>query len=290
MAAGATIAALAGCSSSGSSSPQAAESSVTPIITNGSPTSAGYWTQQRLRAASEWQPEPVSSASPKASGDAPSPSATQNATTLRVGAIFDHDSSGDHFCTASVVDSPKENVIVTAAHCINGGSGGANKQDITFVPGYTNGNVPYGEWTPSRYVMDSRWVNDHNENYDMAFVVLKQHEGKNIQEVLGGNTIEFNPGFRHYVRVVGYPQSADAAITCANWTSEQDGYLKFDCGGYYGGTSGSPWITDYNTQTRTGKVVGVLGGYLEGGSVHSTSYSSYLGDGVKKLYDDAIGS
>jgi V8-like Glu-specific endopeptidase len=201
-----------------------------------------------------------------------------------VGALFEHDGSGDHFCTASVVDSPGHNVLVTAAHCVNDGRGGADKENIAFVPAYSDGNEPFGVWAPQRYVLDSRWVQGHNENYDVAFVALKPHEGKNIQDVLGGNMVEFNSGYRHYVRVTGYPSGVGAPITCDNWTSEQDGYLKFECGGYYGGTSGSPWVTDYDTQTRTGKVVGVLGGYLEGGSVHNISFSSYLGDDIKKLY------
>jgi V8-like Glu-specific endopeptidase len=295
------MAALAACSSGSSSS--AAEggaampapspaSAAAPVVTEASPAPAGYWTKERLEAAQEWQAEPAPSESASASSsdsDEPKPDAKQNAKTLRVGAIFEHDSSGNHFCSASVVDSPAGNVIVTAAHCINGGRGGDDKSDIAFVPAYSDGNAPFGEWTPERYVMDPRWVKDHNEHYDVAFVVLKDYEGKNIQEVLGGNSADFNAGYRHYVEVTGYPSSYSAPITCSNWTSEADGYLEFQCGGYYGGTSGSPWVTDYNAQTRTGKVVGILGGYLEGGSVHNISFSSYLGDDIEKLYNDAAG-
>jgi len=298
------MATVAACSSGGSSSgtasgaapaggaamPASGRATMAPVVTEATPAPSGYWTKERLEAAKEWQADPVPSESASASaGDEPAPEAKQNAKTLRIGAIFEHDSSGNHFCSASVVDSKAGNVIVTAAHCVNGGRGGNDKSDIVFVPGYSDGNAPFGEWTPERYVMDSRWVSDHNEHYDAAFVVLKQYEGKSIQEVLGGNKIAFNSGFRHYVRVTGYPSSYDAPITCGNWTSESDGYLEFQCGGYYGGTSGSPWITGYDAQTRTGTVVGILGGYLEGGSVHNISFSSYLGDDVEKLYDDATG-
>ena len=287
----AALAALTGCSSGSGPAAGAAPSrsvSTAPVITAASPAAAGYWTPERLKAASEWQAEPVPSETASASDAAgPAPEAKQNAKTLRIGAIFEHDSGGDHFCSGSVVDSPAGNVIVTAAHCVNGGRGGADKSDITFVPAYADGNAPFGEWTPARYVLDPRWVNGHNEQYDVALVVLKPYHGKSIQEVLGGNKIAFGSGYRHYVRVTGYPSSASAPISCDNWTSEQDGYLKFECGGYYGGTSGSPWVTGYDAQTRTGTVVGILGGYLEGGSVHNVSFSSYLGDDIQKLYNDA---
>jgi hypothetical protein len=56
---------------------------------------AGYWTRVRLLAAIPWL----------AFGDLPGRPA--NAYTalvsLQVGALFEHDAGGDHFCTASVV-------------------------------------------------------------------------------------------------------------------------------------------------------------------------------------------
>ena len=35
---------------------------------------------------------------------------------LRVGALFEHNASGNHFCTASVVVSPDKDLLITAAH------------------------------------------------------------------------------------------------------------------------------------------------------------------------------
>ena len=96
-------------------------------------------------------------------------------------------------------------------------------------------------------------------------------------------------GYRHYVRVIGYPSSADAPVDCQNWTSEQSpAQLKFACQDFTGGTSGSPWLTGYDAQTRTGTITGVLGGYQEGGDTPDVSYSAYLNDDIKKLYDQAI--
>src|SRR5487761_976570 len=138
------VAVLAACSSgSTSSAAQGAQGVQAPFVSSASPAAAGYWTEQRLQAAQEWQAAPVTSEAASASASASAsagstPDAKQNARTLRIGAIFEHDSSGNHFCTGSVVDSPGHNVLVTAAHCINGGRGGKNKDEIAFVPAYSD--------------------------------------------------------------------------------------------------------------------------------------------------------
>jgi hypothetical protein len=91
------------------------------------------------------------------------------------------------------------------------------------------------------------------------------------------------------VRVTGYPASADAPITCINWTAEQSpSQLRFGCGGFTGGTSGSPWVTHFDPRTRTGTIVGVLGGYQEGGNTDAISYSAYLGKQIEQLYRQAV--
>src|SRR5689334_20118413 len=59
-----------------------------------------------------------------------------------VGAIFPFGTSAPHTCTASVLDSPKRNLIITAAHCVWGAGVG-----WSFAPGYVNGRTPYGVWT-----------------------------------------------------------------------------------------------------------------------------------------------
>jgi V8-like Glu-specific endopeptidase len=259
---------LAGCSSGG-----------------GAAVAHGYWTRQRFLSARDWRAAPFRHRVPSP-GSTPSP--RQNAKALRVGALFGSDRSGAHFCTASVVDSPAGNVLITAAHCINPGTGGASRSNIVFIPDYVNGRSPHGVWTPERFVMDPRWVNGADPNLDVAFIVLQPLGGKHIQDVVGGNRIVFNVGFRHVVRVTGYPDSATAPIACVNWTSQQSQHqLKFACADFTGGTSGSPWITGFNPLTRTGTIVGVIGGYQQGGDTPELSYSSYLDGDIEKLYAQA---
>jgi V8-like Glu-specific endopeptidase len=242
---------------------------------------AGYWTKSRLLAADPSRGLDYRTEQGKAAHLA--------RLSLRVGALFEHDASGNHFCTASVVASPGRDLLITAAHCINGGKNGGYRQDIVFIPDYRDGQQPYGVWVPAHLLVAPQWENSSDPDYDVGFIVLKPDDGKNIEEVLGANHLAIDPGYENLVRVTGYPASKDAPVTCTGRTSEQsESQLRFECGGFTGGTSGSPWVTHFNLRTRTGTIVGVLGGYEEGGSTEAISYSSYLGPEVEQLYRQAV--
>ena len=62
----------------------------------------------------------------------------------------------------------------------------------------------------------------------------------------------------------------------------------FRCGGYPDGTSGSPLLADVNSATGLGTVVGVIGGYEQGGYTDTVSYSAQFGPEIAALYRDAI--
>jgi hypothetical protein len=73
-----------------------------------------------------------------------------------------------------------------------------------------------------------------------------------------------------------------------NRTSQQSArQVRFECGGFFGGTSGSPWVTGFDPRTRTGTIVGVIGGYQEGGDTDAISYSAYLNSDIRQLYEQA---
>ncbi len=245
-----------------------------------------FWNRARLLGALPFGPghgrvpKPGQTASPRTAGAG---------SALRVGALFEHDASGNHFCTASVVSSPGKNLLITAAHCIHGGKGSSGyTTDIVFIPGYRDGQEPFGVWTPARLLVAPQWASSSDPDYDVGFVVLQPRNGENIQQVLGANRLGIDNGYRYLVHVTGYPDSANAPITCVNWTERQSAtQLKFACGGYTGGTSGSPWVTRFNAISHTGTIVGVIGGYEEGGDTPSVSYSPRLGPGIQQLYQQA---
>jgi V8-like Glu-specific endopeptidase len=253
---------------------------------SGDGDAATYWSRSRLLGAQPW---------PGGAPAVPMPGQTPDAHTatsaLKVGALFEHDAGGEHFCTASVVTSPGKDLLVTAAHCLNAGDGSGDRSDIVFIPDYRDGAAPYGIWTPQRLLVAPQWANSADPDYDVGFVVLEPHGGQDIQQVLGANQLGFDTGYTQLVRVTGYPSSSGTPITCINWSSQHSAtQMEFDCAGYSDGTSGSPWVTDYDPQQHTGTIVGVIGGYQQGGDTPSVSYSAYLGPGIEQLYQQAKSS
>ena len=245
----------------------------------------GFWTRHRLIYASPlhapgFHQTPVPGQSPEAH---------RALLGLRVGALFLRQGDTDHFCTASVVDSPGRDLLVTAAHCIHSGKGGSFRQDVVFIPDYRDGQAPFGIWTVRRLLVAPQWADASNPAFDVGFVVVNSLHGKNIQDILGANRLGLDTSYQYLVRVTGYPDSDTDPITCVNYSSEESAsQLRFDCGGYTDGTSGSPWTTDFDPLTRTGTIVGVLGGYEEGGDTPQISYSAVLGPAIQRLYLQAI--
>jgi V8-like Glu-specific endopeptidase len=251
------------------------------------PDAAGYWDRTRLLGAQPFLPGHERVPLPGQSASSHTAGALAG---LRVGALFEHGATGNHFCTASVVSSPGKDLLVTAAHCINGGQGGGGyNSDIVFIPDYRDGQEPFGVWTPEKLLVAPQWADSSNPGFDVGFVVLEPHDGKNIQQVLGADRLGTDLGYQYLVHVTGYPNSADAPITCVNWTSRfSSTQLRFECAGYTGGTSGSPWVTEFSAHSRTGTIVGVIGGYQEGGDSPSISYSVRFGPAIMQLYRQAV--
>src|SRR5690349_2511447 len=111
-------------------------------------------------------PTPLSAATPPTS--APPPGVRWPAT----GALFGGppDSLGRHYCTASVVDSPTRDMVVTAAHCVADGDGSPPRTGMSFVPGYHDGTAPFGVWTVATATVDPRWQEGADPARDVAFL------------------------------------------------------------------------------------------------------------------------
>ncbi|MGV9264336.1 trypsin-like serine peptidase [Kitasatospora sp. NPDC003701] len=267
------VLAAAGCTTA------AGPGGATPTVSShpaSDPADTHGWTPQRLRGALARHTGVTRTAKP---------------TVLNglVGAVFTRNADGDHFCTASVVDSAGLNLIVTAAHCVWDPNLG-QRSDLVFVPGYRDGETPSGVWPLLAVSVDQAWKDGADPDVDVAFAVVQPQGGRQVQQVLGANRLGVDRGYRLPVKVTGYPGTSDVPITCSNTTSEQSPtQLRIDCPDWTGGTSGSPWVTDFDPDTLTGTVVGVIGGYQEGGDSPDTSYSCYFGDRVQALYDRATG-
>lgn len=207
-----------------------------------------------------------------------------------VGALFTYSSGklGSHFCTASVVHSRDGDLAVTAAHCMSGGSTG----QIAFVPGYANGNTPYGVFLVARVYTDQAWQNDHDPDDDVAFLRLSPaSDGSPVEDVTGAERLGSASTAQQagtLVHVIGYPDGADQPVWCVNWAKSYTAtQLEFDCAGYTDGTSGGPFLVGVSTASGQGTVIGVIGGYEQGGLTPSVSYSSAFGTAVAALYETA---
>ena len=214
------------------------------------------------------------------------PDAQAFSGTAAVGALFTTSAGklDHHFCTASVVNSPVGDLVITAAHCVSGTSG------VVFVPGYDHGTTPYGVWSVTKIYTDQSWQASADPDDDVAFLQVGQHGSiVPIEDVTGAEQLQTGTSARQLVEVIGYPNATDEPIACQNRTREPMlDQLEFDCGGYTDGTSGGPFLVHVNPETGQGAVIGVIGGYEQGGYVPQISYSSKFGANVAALYAQAV--
>jgi len=223
-----------------------------------------------------------------------------------VGTLFRVEGSGVYFCSASVVSSPKRSLVITAAHCLTGRE---SANQLAFAPKLQKDSTgklvaPYGLFSVkrdsgrSRVWMDRRYATDKQvyAQYDVAFLeVGPGTNNRQVENTVGGNRLITDPGFNHQnVHLVAYPGANPPPLTCTSSTRREafsgwpGAYLRIDCDGYSGGSSGGPFIANFNETTKTGDVIGVIGGYRTGGTTDDTSYSSYFGADIKALYDSAV--
>jgi V8-like Glu-specific endopeptidase len=253
------------------------------------PTAAPTRARRRLTAAPALGLAlALAGCTPSAQGTHPAPTlsaaqAPSDTAAHRIGVLRLPAQNNQRSCTASVVDAPGRDLLVTAAHCVY--TAGVGPVDgLTFAPGYRDGATPLGEWAVDKVTVDQHWQDSGDPEYDVAFLTVHPADGRRIQDAVGGNPIGVNRGFDLPVTVTGYPFDHEAPITCTTRTTAQSAtQQRFDCGGFSDGTSGSPWLTD------RGELVGVIGGYQAGGDTPEISYSVSFDDRVLALYRQATG-
>ncbi|MFI2764972.1 trypsin-like serine peptidase [Streptomyces echinatus] len=265
-----------------------------PVTGQEARQAARFWTAERM---AESRPLDAVRHTPSAPGASAAVTARPKGTLFKgtrlVGTFFGSDGPGGTtwHCTGSVIDTRARNIVLTAAHCAL-----SMKSDYIFVPKFVKGAAPdrqpYGIFHIQRIFIDPRYKPDQgssttkgvSSDLDTAFArVSANQRGASLQDAVGGGLTFTRPsGYtRRGVTVVGYPSyrhnSAGRAVKCTVPTTQLRGYrqLSMTCGGYYGGVSGSPWITDYKDDARTGHVIGNLGGYNGGGNDANVDYISY---------------
>lgn len=201
------------------------------------------------------------------------PTAKSFAGIATVGPIFRDGLSHGHGCTASVIASRSRNLILTSAHCVAGTAAGWQ-----FAPGYDDGHTSYGVWTVTHAYLDPHWITGQDPQHDYAILQLaRRHvQGRllGVQDVTGANVLRLAPHSGEPITDVAYNAGIDdQPITCTPRVYFTIGYPSFDCHGYVGGSSGSPWLARI-PGTQLTAVQGVIGGMHQGGCYEYTSYTS----------------
>ena len=190
---------------------------------------------------------------------------------------------------ASVVDSPSGDVIATAAHCLSG-----NAKDLEFVPMYHDGQAPYGAVERDRRLrqpaLDAAPGSAGGFRLPDRQPAARRRKGAHGAERRGRR-----PAGHRAARPRGGPSwsgtpraAAVSRSSASTRPSPGHGYPAFRCGGFVGGTSGGPWLADYNTQTGRGDLYGVTGGRHQGGCVNWVSYSSSFNADTMAVYERAV--
>lgn len=291
----ALVAALACAAAATVASAGAANASTTPggqipvvhTITASAQAEVGsYWTKARMESATPDTKGDASDApSPARSATIPNP--VHFAGVPTVGALFFTTGKQLHFCTASVVDSSHGDIVLTAAHCVYRSSYATH---IAYVPQWHDGRSPYGRWTVTSITAAKGWISSQDPALDFAFLTVapQKRGGASVQRITGGLRLGINVGFNHKIYVIGYNDTDSKPIGCASTSAEfEPTQMRFYCNDYGDGTSGGPWILDFNRVTGSGIVFGDIGGYEQGGRYPYLSYSPYYGSSILHLFQQA---
>ncbi len=211
-----------------------------------------------------------------------------------IGLVYFTTGDEDMSCSGAVVKSRNRDTVVTAGHCVNDGAGDFYT-NWTFVPGYTQGRAPYGQWPARQLFTTTGWSQRTDVNEDVGFATLGSRGGQHVADVVGAHPISFGAPAIVDVHSFGYPGAigrfdGESLYYCAGRTRpdeiDRDSTdTGLDCD-MAEGSSGGPWLANFDG--RTGTVV----------SVNSFAYERALGvmmgprldSSIKRVYDAAEAS
>ncbi|MFG2830576.1 trypsin-like serine peptidase [Streptomyces sp. NPDC048434] len=309
-----TLLALLLPTGSAAAAPQNSHRSPTPQTTPGS-----FWTADRMRAAvpldlaapaqhspatavprsaplkvSPTLPKVASPASllPGTLPQAGGPWTGGGAVTKTTGRVFFTYQGRTASCSGDAVTSSNKSTVLTAGHCVK--LGGAWHTNWVFVPGYHDGEAPYGKWPAAKTLSTPQWTASEDINYDVGAAVVAPLDGKKLTDAVGGQGLSFNSGYSKAMYAFGFPAAApydgSKLIYCSG-TTFKDPLFSTDHGlscNMTGGSSGGPWFTSFDEKTGTGLQTSVNSfGYQ---FLPDTMFGPYFGDDAKNLYTTAQSS
>ncbi|MCF6526100.1 serine protease [Streptomyces sp. JJ36] len=275
-----------------------------------------FWTPERMRSATpldllEAERGEVSGAVPRGEKQTVAPTAAPSETATPMafpqgggpwtgggdvvataGRVFFTYQGRTASCSGNAVTSANKSTVMTAGHCVK--LEGSWHTDWVFVPGYHDGQAPYGEWTAAETLATPQWSASEDMNYDVGAAVVNPLGGQLLTDVVGGQGLAFNTGYNRDMYAFGFPAAdpydGEKFIYCSG-TTIRDFLLSDDHGmncDMTGGSSGGPWFTQFDEGSGTG---------LQS-SVNSFKYTflpnymfgPYFGADAQNLYNEAQSS
>ena len=191
-------------------------------------------------------------------------------------------------CSGNAVTSGNKSTVITAGHCVK--LDGAFHTNWVFVPGYNNGNAPFGTWTARATMATPQWVASEDINYDVGAAVVNQLNGQSLTDVVGAQGVAFNQARGQAMYAFGWPAAAPydgtKMIYCSGTTFNaliSDG-IGMTCD-MTGGSSGGPWFLSFNEASGTGTLNSVNSYKINFISIWM--FGPYFGTDAQNLYNTA---
>jgi hypothetical protein len=213
----------------------------------------------------------------------------------RHGKLFFTNGGKTYQCSGTVVTAANESVVATAGHCVFDDETDTPNSSTMFIPGYDDGDMPYGIWDATRVLTTDQWMNGSRGDlrYDVGMVIVEQQEGRTIQDTLGSRGIAFRQNPAQSFDAYGYPADepfdGGDLFHCASGPGYVDPFFPNPAPNAIGcdltaGASGGAWTI----QTAEGEVVNSVNSYLYP-AVPGVVFGPYFGNIAEALYNVAAG-
>lgn len=190
------------------------------------------------------------------------------ATVDTVGKLFFTYPGGQpSVCSGSVLNTSAETLVLTAAHCLEeGGPNGQWHTNFLFVPAYDGSAAPpLGSFAVWNVASDSLWASDADENHDYGIAITYDNSlGEHVADAAGAFDIVSGHGTVNEVTIIGYPSEGaydgkhqEYCKDLSEPTPVPRNLIMARCPNMVGGSSGSPWLLDYDPVDQVGEIYGV---------------------------------
>jgi len=190
---------------------------------------------------------------------------TRSTNPSTAGKVYFVMNGQNYLCSGSVVNAQNSDCVITAGHCVYDVDRKTWASNWVFIPDYALGSRPFGTFVGRELATKTGWMQNRDYNYDVGLVLMNLNEkGQHVQEVTGGLGITLNAPKQTATNAFGYPvnmNSGQTMSTCAGTSLNEAVFVGFTGLGLRcamtGGSSGGPWMQQYNTNTKLGQQVSV---------------------------------